>query len=345
MHRVQNHLRCGNLKIGTCNAVIPLDADAQDARSNVSVLIITYNEEACIASCLESVAWSDDIVVVDSHSTDATVEILRRFAAVRLYRRAFDDFSSQRNFGLHGVVFRNEWVLIIDADETCPEPLAREIRDKVRGAAPGVSAFRLRRDVHFLGAFLRHNSFHNVWLDRLVRPREVRYRGLLHEKLTYSGASRRLDGALCHYPYAKGIEHWLHRRNVYSSLAARAEFAGRRPLSLRAFLAEDPIKRREAWNAVFRRLPLRWLVLLLYNVFVSFCFLDGARGIYMVLLETYYEFTIVVKLKEQKEASRARKAAARRAAHLQEPPDGADSLHHDDLQHEVPALLRHRRAE
>lgn len=266
--------------------------------AGVSVLVLTYNEEQCIASCINSIAWSNDIVVLDSFSTDRTVEILAGYPGLRVFQRQFDNFSDQRNYGLHEITFENEWVLIVDADETCPGELRDEILAATADETSGVSAFRLRRRVFFLGSHLAHNSHYDVWLDRLVRPREVRYHGALHEKPAYQGRSRRLTCALNHYPFGKGISRWIQRRNVYSSLAAQSEAMGMPPLSVRAAVSDDPIQRRQWLNAVYRRLPCRWLVFFLYNFFVKLCFLDGAKGMYMVLLESYYELTIVVKVKE-----------------------------------------------
>jgi glycosyltransferase involved in cell wall biosynthesis len=268
-----------------------------------SVLIIAYNEEDCIAACLESVGWSDDIMVVDSISTDRTTAILAEYPAVRVVQRAFDDYASQRNFGLHQGEFRNDWVLIIDADETCPAALRREILDAIATMTPDVSTFRLRRRTWFLGSALSHNSLTGVWLDRLVRPMDVRFFGILHEKPAFSGRSRSLRERLDHYPYRKGITHWMRRRNWYSSLAASMEIAGRPPLRLADVLAADPVSTRRWLNAVYRRLPARWLIFLLYNVLVKWCFLDGVKGMHMVLLETSYEFLTAVKVRERQESS------------------------------------------
>jgi glycosyltransferase involved in cell wall biosynthesis len=268
-----------------------------------SVLVITYNEEDCIAACIESVGWSDDILVVDSFSTDRTTEILARYSAVRVIQRVFDDYSSQRNFGLHKVGLRNDWVLIIDADETCPPALRTEILDVIAAASRDVQAFRLRRRIWFLGSALEHNGLSGVWLDRLVRPMAVHYVGVLHEKPTFVGRSRPLRERLDHYPYGKGITHWMHRRNGYSSLAAAAEIAARPPLRLADALAGNPIRRRYWLNALYRRLPARWLIFLLYNVFVKWCFLDGVKGMHMILLETSYEFLTAAKIRERQEAS------------------------------------------
>ena len=268
-----------------------------------SVLIITSNEEDCIAACVESVSWSNDIVVVDSYSTDRTVEILATYSAVRVVQRAFDDYSSQRNFGLHEVGFRNPWVLVIDADETCSVALGLEIAGAIAAAPADVMALRLRRRTWFLGSPLNRNSLSGVWLDRVVRPKDVRYMGVLHEKPSFSGKSLALRERLDHYPYHKGVAHWISRRNRYSTLAADIAIAGKPPMRLADALSADPIRRRQWLEGIYRRLPGRWLIFVTYNVFVKWCFLDGLKGMHMVLLESSYELMTAVKVHERREAS------------------------------------------
>jgi glycosyltransferase involved in cell wall biosynthesis len=118
-------------------------------RHSVSVLILSYNEEQSIQSCIDSVAWSDDIVILDSFSAGNTVCIIKDNQELRRYQRRFDDFSAQRNHGLHEIEFRNEWVLIVDADETCPSDLKEELLATTLEVDDEVSVFSLRRKTFF----------------------------------------------------------------------------------------------------------------------------------------------------------------------------------------------------
>ena len=123
----------------------------------ISVLILTLDEEVNLGGCLDSVAWSDDVVVLDSLSNDATVSIARQ-RRVRLYQRPFDNYANQRNFGLRDVPYRNPWVLMLDADERVPPDLSAEIHRTVATAGASVAMYRMRRKDYFMGKWLRRSS-------------------------------------------------------------------------------------------------------------------------------------------------------------------------------------------
>ncbi len=268
---------------------------------NISVFIITYNEENNIDTCLKSVLWSNDIVILDSYSNDNTILIAKKYESLRVFKRHFDNYSSQRNYGLKEIDFLNQWVLIIDADETCDQGLREEILSNITCGHNDIVAYRLRRKTFFYNKWLKHNSIYNVWIERLVKPGRVTFYGNIHEKLKYEGKAVKLSNHINHYPFSKGIEDWISRRNRYSTLYAENELSNSYPIVIRDAFSQDPIKNRVFLNAVYRRLPLRWLIFFLYNFFIKFCFLDGLKGIHMVLLESYYEFLIVCKIKYQKD--------------------------------------------
>ncbi|MBB3255243.1 glycosyltransferase involved in cell wall biosynthesis [Paraburkholderia bannensis] len=122
---------------------------------NISVVILTKNEEVDIEGCLASVGWSNDIWVLDSESEDKTVEIAtRNGASVRV--RRFDGFASQRNFGLRELPYRHEWLLILDADERVTVELRQALMRFVETASPAVAAGRIQRRDFFMNRWLRH---------------------------------------------------------------------------------------------------------------------------------------------------------------------------------------------
>jgi len=262
-----------------------------DGGAGVSVFIMTRDEEANIGRCLESVRWSNDVVVLDSESRDRTVEIARSFANVRVLHHAFDDFSSQRNRGLHEIRYANPWVLVIDADEIVEPDLARELTEVVRTARTETRAFLLRRRVMMDGRPLRWNISTDFWIGRLVRPQAVRFEGAVHERLCFEGEPGRLQGRLEHHQFNKGVADWFARRAQYARLEADAVCAAAiRTQPLSELLARDPLARRRALKAVFYRMPARWLVYLLYSVFVRLAFLDGLRGLRYVWLESRSQY-------------------------------------------------------
>src|ERR1700679_1766147 len=127
--------QCGSRGGGECHIVRARMAQlCTGAALSISILILTLNEEINIGTCLESVAWCDDVVVLDSLSTDQTVALAIRRGA-RVVTRPFDDYASQRNFGLSDIEYRHEWILMLDADERVPADLALEMRQAVAQAA------------------------------------------------------------------------------------------------------------------------------------------------------------------------------------------------------------------
>jgi glycosyltransferase involved in cell wall biosynthesis len=173
----------------------------------VSVLIITKNEQQDLPDCLESVSWSDDIHVYDSFSEDATVDIARTFGA-KVTQRGFDNYASQRNAALREVEYHYAWLLILDADERVPTALAQEIERFVCSAPTDVVAGRIRRRDFFQGTWLKHAQM-SPYYTRLVKPRCVHYERNVNEVLKVAGTIVDLGEPFDHYPFSKGIGHWI----------------------------------------------------------------------------------------------------------------------------------------
>jgi len=266
-------------------------------KQNISIFIITYNEEKDIKRCLDSVSWSNDIVILDSFSTDKTLSIAIEFQNVKIFKKKFVNYSTQRNYGLKTIDFINPWVLIIDADETCSIELKMELlSNKIQNNSNNV-VYSLRRKTFFANKWLKHNSMYNVWIERIVKPKYVTFYGDIHEKLKYNGLSKKLSSNIEHYPFSKGIENWISRRNRYSTLNAEYEITHGYDIKINNLFSKNPVEFRQFLNSIYRKLPLRWFIFFIYNFFIKLCFLDGYKGIYYVLLETFYEFVIVLKIK------------------------------------------------
>ena len=149
--------------------------------NGVSVLILTLNEEANLAECIDSCGWSDDIIVFDSMSEDRTLEIANT-KGVRLVQRRFDNYAAQRNAALTTVQYKNPWVLMVDADERVSPELAAEIATTIAGVGAEVALFRIRRKDFFLGKWLRRSSGYPSWFGRLVRLGHVRVEREVNEE-------------------------------------------------------------------------------------------------------------------------------------------------------------------
>ena len=266
----------------------------------ISVLILTKNEEHDLSGCLDSVAWSDDVHVFDSLSSDATVSIARsRGAKVR--QRPFDNYAAQRNAALHGLDFKHPWVLILDADERIPEALREEMLQCIVGAPVGVAAFRFRRR-DFLGKTWLKRSQLSPWYIRLVQPDRVHYEREVNEILKVDGRIADLAQPFDHYPFSKGMAHWLAKHNTYSTMEAQYIVRSRQSKPCfsiaQVFLNRDFNERRYHQKELFYRLPGRPLIKFLLIYFVRLGFLDGRAGLIYATLQSIYEYMIVLKTRE-----------------------------------------------
>jgi glycosyltransferase involved in cell wall biosynthesis len=265
---------------------------------SVSILILTLNEETNIAACLKSLDWSDDIVVLDSLSSDRTVEIARAHGA-RVVERPFDNWSAHQNWAVRNIDFRHPWVLYLDADERCPEDLRDEV---LRCATPQTeqAAFRIRRKDFYMGRWLRHAQLYPTWLVRLFRPGRISYERLVNPVATVDGPVGALEAHFLHYPFSHGLSHWVARHNRYSDVEAIEALKLREQASapLSDLLSRDPNLRRRALKDLFFRLPARPLVKFVYYFFWRRAFLDGRPGITYATLLVIYEYLIECKCRE-----------------------------------------------
>ncbi|MGA7884118.1 MAG: glycosyltransferase family 2 protein [Acidobacteriaceae bacterium] len=265
----------------------------------ISVLILTKNEEQDLPGCLDSVAWSDDIHVFDSFSTDRTVEIARARGA-HVNQRVFDGYASQLNVALQILPFRYDWQLILDADERVTPALAAEMRAAVTDHPPGVNAWRIPIDYYLDDAPLRHSQMTPVYL-RLVRRGMVRWEREINPIPRVDGETRDLKSPIDHFPFSKGIAHWVQRHNSYSTMEAEVIASGEslRGASVRtALFGKTYHERRAAKKALFYRMPARPLIKWLYMMFVQGAVLDGRAGLQYVNLQSIYEYLIVLKTRE-----------------------------------------------
>jgi glycosyltransferase involved in cell wall biosynthesis len=182
----------------------------------LSATVITYNEERNIAGTLESLSWADEIVVVDSGSRDATLEICRRFTD-RILHRDWTGYVDQKNFALSQA--RNDWILSIDADERPSPELCLEIRELARKGfrKPG---YRIPRVAFFMERWIRHGDWYPDYQLRLFDRRCGRWAGgRVHESVRTGQRPELLRGEIYHYTY-HSLSDYLRRLETYSSLAA-----------------------------------------------------------------------------------------------------------------------------
>ena len=245
----------------------------------LSVVVITRNEAANVRAALESVRWADELVVVDSGSTDETVCIARQIAN-RVTQHAWEGYGAQKNFA--SGLATHDWILSLDADERVSPGLAREIR-ALLDAEPTARGYRLPRVTHYLGRWLRSTDWYPDLQLRLYDRRAACWNNrLVHESVAVDGPVGRLQGELEHHAY-RDISHHLQTIDRYTTLAARQ------------MLREG---RRAEWVDLTVRPPAAFL----RNYVVRRGLRDGAPGLIVSLLNAGYVFLKFAKLWEQQHA-------------------------------------------
>ena len=266
---------------------------------SISILILTLNEETNLSGCLESVSWSDDIIVFDSFSTDRTVEIAKA-AGVRVDQRKFDNYAAQRNAALTQVSYKYPWVLMVDADERWPQAVFDEIRQAL-ASSDSVSLYHFRRKDMFCGKWLRYSTGYPTWFGRLMRIGKVHVQREINEEYCTDGQKGYLKSNFIHHPFSKGVAFWLERHNRYSSMEARAILSeAKNRLQVKGFLSPDPIVRRRFLKQLAYRLPFRAFLVFCYLYFFRLGFLDGFAGLTYCRLRSMYEYLIDLKVKEMR---------------------------------------------
>ncbi|MFH1190132.1 MAG: glycosyltransferase family 2 protein [Candidatus Omnitrophota bacterium] len=182
----------------------------------VTVAVITKNEEKRIARCLASVAWADDIVVVDGYSTDRTAEIAKSFGARVVEHKFSGSFADERNAASGNA--RHDWVLHIDADDVVTEEFIRKLSAALAGNG-GEVIYKFRRRNFFLGHSMDHGGFHH-YIPNLIDRRRVKYEGDVHEVPVYEGAIGTIDADINHYPF-DSIGQFIERQARYVGIAAK----------------------------------------------------------------------------------------------------------------------------
>ena len=277
----------------------------------VSVLIPIKNEAGNLPRCLDSIPWADEIVVVDSQSTDGSVGIAEARGA-RVVQFSFNGtWPKKKNWALENITFRHEWIFILDADEVLPPEAGPEIAQAI--AQPGnIAGYWINRRFFFLGRWLRHAYYPN-WNLRLFRHSLGRYERLteaetnsgdneVHEHVVVQGPTARLRCEMDHYAFPS-VDVFMEKHNRYSNWEARVAVDGLLPQSTDD-LSHRLVERRRRLKLLSQRLPFRPLLRFLYVFIWQRGFLDGREGYYFARLHATYEFLCVVKTYELRRRAR-----------------------------------------
>lgn len=236
------------------------------ARPRLSAIITTFNEEANIAGCIDSLLWCDEILVVDSFSTDRTPEIVRGYPEkVRFFQRTYFGSASQKNWAMDQVTF--EWILIFDADERCTPALQREI-ETLLAAGPDHEAYTIKRRVYFLDRVIRFSGWQHDRVVRLIRNGSARYPNRrVHADMVTRGAAPVLKSPMEHY-MADSLDEYVRRIEKYSFWGAAQKWRE---------------KRRAGFVEVFGRSIWRFFRTYIFQ----FGILDGMHGLVFCMLQAY----------------------------------------------------------
>jgi glycosyltransferase involved in cell wall biosynthesis len=241
----------------------------------LSITIITKNEEKNIERCLQSVSWADEIVVVDAHSTDRTVEICRRFTD-KVYEEEWQGYGKQKN--ICAAKTRNDWVLNLDSDEEISSEGAGEIKQVLNGERE-YSLYQFPRKNFFAGHWVRYGGWYPDKISRLYDKKKVRFtESQVHEKLVPDNNLGSLKHPIIHYSFT-GMEDYVDRQNHYSTL-----------------YAEEKVK--SGFRAGWSHLTLRPAVSFFKNYIVRQGFRDGFQGFFLALVFAFYTFLKYAKTRK-----------------------------------------------
>jgi len=241
----------------------------------ISVIIITLNEEDNIRRCLESVKWADEIIIVDSGSTDKTKTICSEYTD-NFFERAWTGFGDQKNFALSKAT--KSWILSIDADEEVTMDLQEEIRNKITNNQD-IMGYRIPRLTNFFGKFIRYSGWYPDYVLRLARREKTSFSNdLVHEKMITDGPIKKISNHLLHYSF-KDISTQIDKVQTYSSSSALMMFKANKKIS---------------WFSVF----LKTFFSFVKPFILRFGFLDGVHGLLIAVFSSINTFLKYAKLKE-----------------------------------------------
>ena len=288
-------------------------SEGSDARVPLSVLVPVKNEAANLRGCLASVSFAEQVVVIDSASTDGT-QAIAEAAGAQIVQFVWNGiFPRKKNWALENIRWQHDWVLIIDADERITPELEREIRQAIRRT--DVAGFYLNRRFWFLGGWIRHCGYFPSWNLRLFRHRQGRYEQIeiddnivsgdneVHEHVLLNGRAEFLSAAMEHYAFPD-IATFIEKHNRYSTWEAAAsanlhqQSGGR---TLRATPFGTAAERKRWLKRLAAKAPFRPIWRFLYHYLWKQGFRDGHRGWVLCRLLAWYERMIVLKERELKD--------------------------------------------
>ncbi len=265
----------------------------------ISIIILTKNEECDLPDCLKSVHWCDDIHVLDSGSTDKTVEIAEDLGASVSFNK-FEGFGLQRNFAIDNLTLKYDWILFLDADERVTDNFKNCIFKEINNADLDTAGFYCCWKLMLEDKWLKNCDNFPKWQFRIVRKGYTRFIDVGHgqKESIIKGQIKYLKEPYLHYAFSKGWTHWIERHNTYSTKEAIDKLEKRAPFS--DIFSRHGSLRNVAIKSWFTILPGWPLLRFFFTYFLRLGFLEGKVGLIYCINIAYYEFLIQIKVRELK---------------------------------------------
>lgn len=264
-----------------------------------SIYILTYNEATDIADCVQSALRSDDVIVVDSYSTDQTVEIASKYP-VRIIQHPFVSHGKQRTWMLETIPTKYEWVYLLEADERMTDELFAECLKATQQAQ--IIGYYVAEQVMFMGKWIRYSTQYPRYQMRLFKKEKVWFTDYGHtEREVCNGETSFLKATYPHYTCGKGLSRWIDKHNRYSTdeaLETLRQLSDGQVEWSKLLLGSSEVERRRALKDLSLRLPFRPLLRWFYMYFFLGGILDGRAGFAWCTLQAFYEYLILLKVEE-----------------------------------------------
>lgn len=269
---------------------------------DIAVIILTYNEELNLPAALDSVkGWASEVFVVDSFSTDRTVEIaLERVEdGVQVVQHDFSDYSEQWNWALKRLPIKSTWTLKLDADERVTEDFKRKVLDLLARVTADVEGVCFKRTLFFSGKPMRWAGHSKTYLMRLWRTGKAVFENrAVNEHALVQGNIETIRASIEHHQF-KSIADWISKHNRYSSLEAISFARGNLTGGVKPKLFGMPAERRMWLRRAYRVFPFRVVLYFFYRYVWQLGFLDGKRGFRYAFLHASYRYWTELKIIEQ----------------------------------------------
>ena len=271
---------------------------------DLSVIILTYNEEKNIAHALASVCgWASSVIVLDSFSTDKTLDIARTYNC-EIFQHAFEDYGKQRNHALLDLPIKTQWVCFLDADEWFPNDLKNEISGVI-ASNPAVNGYYIKRRLHWMGKWIKR-GYYPTWILRLFRNGKARCEERsVNEHLIVEGPAGHLKNDFIHEDH-KGVTEWIAKHNHYATREAEELYRNidsATQISVHLFGTQAERKRWVRYK-IWNRLPLliRPFIYFSYRYIIKGGFMDGRAGFaYHFLQALWWPLLIDIKFLEMRQ--------------------------------------------